>query len=81
MNSSPVVIKVGGALLDDAAAMQKLFLSIKQVSESRPVAVVHGGGPLVETLMASLGLASTKIDGLRVTPDEHMPYILSLIHI
>ena len=29
MNSSPVVIKVGGALLDDAAAMQKLFLSIK----------------------------------------------------
>ena len=31
MNSSPVVIKVGGALLDDAAAMQKLFLSIKQV--------------------------------------------------
>ena len=75
MNSSPVVIKVGGALLDDAAAMQKLFLSIKQVSESRPVAVVHGGGPLVETLMASLGLASTKIDGLRVTPDEHMPYI------
>lgn len=75
MNSSPVVIKVGGALLDDAAAMQKLFLSIKQVSESRPVTVVHGGGPLVETLMASLGLASTKIDGLRVTPDEHMPYI------
>lgn len=75
MSRSPIVIKVGGALLDDTAAMTRLFLSIKDVQVSRPVVVVHGGGPLVETLMASLGLSSTKIDGLRVTPDEHMPYI------
>lgn len=75
MSRSPIVIKVGGALLDDAAAMTRLFLSIKEVQTTRPVVVVHGGGPLVETLMASLGLTSTKIDGLRVTPDEHMPYI------
>jgi acetylglutamate kinase len=75
MNRSPIVIKVGGALLDDAAAMTRLFLSIKDVKATRPVVVVHGGGPLVETLMASLGLQSTKIDGLRVTPDDHMPYI------
>lgn len=75
MSVSPIVIKVGGALLDDAAAMTRLFLSVKEVQTIRPVVVVHGGGPLVETLMASLGLQSTKIDGLRVTPDEHMPYI------
>ena len=75
MSRSPIVIKVGGALLDDAAAMTRLFLSIKEVQTTRPVVVVHGGGPLVETLMASLGLTSIKIDGLRVTPDEHMPYI------
>jgi acetylglutamate kinase len=75
MSRAPIVIKVGGALLDDAAAMTNLFLSIKQVIGTRAVVVVHGGGPLVETLMASLGLQSTKIDGLRVTPDEHMPYI------
>ena len=74
MSRSPIVIKVGGALLDDTAAMTKLFLSIKEVQSSRHVVVVHGGGPLVETLMASLGLQSTKIDGLRVTPDEHMPF-------
>ena len=75
MSVSPIVIKVGGALLDDTAAMTRLFLSEKDVQATRPVVVVHGGGPLVETLMASLGLQSTKIDGLRVTPDEHMPYI------
>lgn len=75
MSRSPIVIKVGGALLEDSAAMSRLFSSIKEVKKSRPVVVVHGGGPLVETLMASLGLSSNKLDGLRVTPDEHMPYI------
>lgn len=77
MSRSPIVIKVGGALLDDAPAMARLFTSVKEVQTERPVVIVHGGGPLVETLMASLGLKSSKIDGLRVTPDEHMPYIVA----
>ncbi len=72
---TPIVIKVGGALLEDDTAAAKLLASVKDVLPSRPVVIVHGGGPLVETLMAGLGLASRKIDGLRVTPDEHMPYI------
>lgn len=75
MKRTPIVIKVGGALLDDREAALSLFQSIRTVMELRPTVLVHGGGPLVETLMASLGLASTKIDGLRVTPDEHMPFI------
>ncbi|QJR80537.1 acetylglutamate kinase [Alteromonas pelagimontana] len=72
---SPIVIKVGGALLEDQAAADNLLQNIQAIMHQRPVVLVHGGGPLVETLMASLGLTSSKIDGLRVTPDEHMPYI------
>lgn len=71
----PAIIKVGGALMGDAAAAKVLLENIKQVSATRPVVLVHGGGPLVEEVMAGLGLVSAKIDGLRVTPDEHMPYI------
>lgn len=71
----PVVIKVGGALIDDNAAASTLFTFIAQLKTERPVVLVHGGGPLVETLMRDLGLASHKLNGLRVTPDEHMPYI------
>ncbi|RDV26858.1 acetylglutamate kinase [Alteromonas aestuariivivens] len=74
MTLSPIVIKVGGALMEDAAATA-LLSEIKAVSANRPVVLVHGGGPLVESLMAALQLESKKIDGLRVTPDEHMPYI------
>ena len=65
MSVSPIVIKVGGALLDDTAAMTRLFLSVKDV-QATPWCSGSGGGPLVETLMASLVFA--KIDSLRVTP-------------
>ncbi len=75
MSLSPIVIKVGGALLEDEQAALSLLTSVGEVLKTRPVIIVHGGGPLVETLMAALNLPSQKIDGLRVTPDEHMPYI------
>ncbi|GGW78953.1 acetylglutamate kinase [Alteromonas halophila] len=75
MSRAPVVIKVGGALLEHPEAMAHLFASIAHIQTTRPVVLVHGGGPSVEQLMQALNLPSTKIDGLRVTPDEHMPYI------
>lgn len=79
MTSYPVVIKVGGALLENTTATDTLFQHIQALSVSRPVVLVHGGGPVVETLMAKLALTSTKLDGLRVTPDEHMPYICAAL--
>ncbi len=75
MINHPVVIKVGGALLESPSATATLFQHINALSATRPVVLVHGGGPVVESLMAKLSLTSTKLDGLRVTPDEHMPYI------
>lgn len=72
---TPVVIKVGGALLDNPQMAAQLLAEIKTLQNQRPVILVHGGGPLVETLLAAMQLTSTKIDGLRVTPDEQMPFV------
>lgn len=73
--TTPVVIKVGGALLENPEIAGQLLAEIKALQSQRPVILVHGGGPLVETLLAAMQLTSTKIDGLRVTPDEQMPYV------
>ncbi|MEW9797391.1 acetylglutamate kinase [Alteromonas sp. CYL-A6] len=75
MTANPVVIKVGGALLERHDAMTRLFDSIHAVSAQRTVVLVHGGGPVVEHWMEKLSLPTRKIDGLRVTPDEDMPFI------
>ena len=73
MNS--LVIKVGGAILDNADALRRLLSDIRDRQTVRPVVLVHGGGALVDQLLARLGFVSEKRDGLRVTPHEQMPII------
>jgi len=74
--SNRVVIKVGGAVLENTAAADALFQALLQLQEQgfKPV-LVHGGGVLVERQMQAQGLSSEKLDGLRVTPDEQMPVV------
>lgn len=72
---NPLVIKVGGAFMQAPKAALHLLDVIGQLQQQRPVVLVHGGGPLVEQLLQALQLTSEKVDGLRVTPAEHMPYI------
>lgn len=52
-----------------------LLKTIKQLQEQVCVVLVHGGGPMVEELLAALNLRSEKVNGLRVTPADQMPYI------
>ncbi len=70
-----VVIKVGGALLDAPATIDALLEQIKQLQADTRVVLVHGGGALTEKLLTQLGFVSKKINGLRVTPAEHIPIV------
>lgn len=72
----PVLIKLGGALLENSAALSALFTSFhKLVMSGRPVVVVHGGGCVVEQQLAAMGMDSQKKNGLRITPPEQMAVI------
>lgn len=75
----PLVIKVGGAFIGDKDAACGLFKVIGELIKTRPLVLVHGGGPIVENWMQALNLKSTKIDGLRVTTDVHMPYVVGAL--
>lgn len=77
---SPLVIKLGGAALDCAETLSKLFGAIAQYQNQaqRRIVIVHGGGYLVDDLMAKLQLKSVKKDGLRVTPYDQIPIIMAL---
>ncbi|RCU45098.1 MULTISPECIES: acetylglutamate kinase [Corallincola] len=73
--SAPVLIKVGGALLENAQALQALFAALADVQRLRPVMIIHGGGCIVEQQLAAMGMVSEKKDGLRITPPEQMAVI------
>lgn len=74
--SHPVLIKLGGALLENASALSALFDSFAElVSSGRPLVVVHGGGCVVEQQLAAMGMQSNKKNGLRITPPDQMAVI------
>jgi acetylglutamate kinase len=74
-NRNILVIKVGGAFMQANDAALALLTTIAELQKNYIVVLVHGGGAMVEELLSALNLTSQKIDGLRVTPKAHMPYI------
>lgn len=77
MSQTPLVIKIGGALLENSAALDAFFatLAAHASSTGQPLVLVHGGGCMVEQWLKQLGFVSEKKKGLRVTPLEQIPYV------
>ncbi|WP_034918551.1 acetylglutamate kinase [Erwinia sp. 9145] len=75
--TNPLIIKLGGVLLDSEEALEKLFTALASWREShqRPLLIVHGGGYLVDELMKKLALPVKKKNGLRVTPADQIDII------
>jgi acetylglutamate kinase len=66
-----LVIKIGGALLDNATLMERCAQCIVDlVATGDQVAVVHGGGKALTRLLDRLGKKSEFVNGLRVTDAE-----------
>ncbi len=77
MNESmkkPLVIKIGGAILESESALVALLKVIAGLNNQQ-VVIVHGGGCVVDEMLAKSGYSTIKKDGLRVTPKEQMPII------
>lgn len=74
---TPLVVKLGGAALSSTETLSQLFVAIAnyQTQAQRPIVIVHGGGYLVDELMAKLQLETVKKQGLRVTPYDQIPLI------
>ncbi|MEE6075471.1 acetylglutamate kinase [Avibacterium paragallinarum] len=77
----PLVIKLGGVLLDTPQAMENLFTALANYQQNfdRPLLIVHGGGCLVDELMQRLALPVQKKNGLRVTPADQIDIIVGAL--
>ena len=60
--TTPLIIKLGGVLLDSEEALTRLFTALVTYREAhqRPLLIVHGGGCLVDELMKKLALPVQK---------------------
>ena len=74
-----IVVKLGGAALEDAALLQRAALAIKQLAAEHQVAVVHGGGTALTRMLAQMGKQSEFVDGLRVTDAETRDFAVMVL--
>ncbi len=79
--NAPLVVKLGGALMDDAAALTTVCAAIAgmHAHDQRSVVVVHGGGSAVDRQLAALGMATERREGIRITPPDQMLQIAGVL--
>lgn len=66
-----IVVKIGGAALEDKATLQKCARAVVELSrDDHKVVVVHGGGTALTRTLKLLGKESDFVNGLRVTDAE-----------
>jgi acetylglutamate kinase len=61
------VLKLGGELLDDAAAIESAARAIVRLAARGPLVIVHGGGRAIDAELRARGEEPRFVDGLRVT--------------
>jgi acetylglutamate kinase len=73
------VLKLGGELLDDRAALHGAAGAILRLSRREQVVVVHGGGRAIDAELRARGLTPTFVDGLRVTDEPALDAVLGVL--
>ena len=75
MSDNTVVVKLSGKALGATDELSALF----KAACGQKLVIVHGGGVEVDALFKDLNLEVIKKDGLRVSPQEQMPYICAAL--
>ncbi|HLY98273.1 MAG TPA: acetylglutamate kinase [Candidatus Angelobacter sp.] len=74
-----IVVKIGGAALEDSALLYRAAQSIKLLADEHQVAVVHGGGAALTRMLAQVGKTTEFVDGLRVTDAETRDFAVMVL--
>ena len=76
----PLLLKVGGELLEDPAHLGSIVASIASIAGSgRPLVVVHGGGREIDAALKAAGIEKRQVDGLRITDVPTLDVVVSVL--
>jgi len=79
MTALPTVLKLGGELLEDAAAVASAAAALVRLGAREPLVVVHGGGRAIDAELRSRGEEPRFVDGLRVTDAAALDAVISVL--
>ena len=77
--SGPLVLKLGGELLDTAADRTRIASLATAIAAYRPLVIVHGGGRAIDAELDRRAIAPRKVDGLRITDRATLDVVVSVL--
>jgi acetylglutamate kinase len=69
-----LVIKIGGNVVDDEAALTGFIQNFAAIKERK--ILIHGGGKLATTVAERLGIKQTMVEGRRITDVESLKVVI-----
>ena len=75
----PVVIKLGGELLEDRKQLRRIAAALTRLATNQPLVVVHGGGREVDADMARFRIQKRTVDGLRITDAPTLDVVVGVL--
>ncbi|MCX6552739.1 MAG: acetylglutamate kinase [Acidobacteria bacterium] len=75
----PVLLKLGGELLERADATRAVAQAIAAAAEHAPIVIVHGGGKEIDAALAKAGIAKHQVDGIRITDQPTLDVVVSVM--
>jgi acetylglutamate kinase len=79
--AAPLVVKLGGALLDDAAKFPGVFDALARMHQLHTggIVIVHGGGKAVDRQLDRLGIVTERREGIRITPPDVVEQVTGVL--
>ena len=75
----PLVLKVGGELIEDRVHLATVTAAIAAIAPRAPLVVVHGGGREIDAALKGAGIEKRQVDGLRVTDPATLAIVVSVL--
>jgi acetylglutamate kinase len=80
--TAPIVLKLGGELLEDPLQLRSLASTIATLRRKKPVVpliIVHGGGRAIDASLKRAGIEKQQVDGLRITDEATLDVVVSVL--
>jgi acetylglutamate kinase len=74
-----VVLKIGGELVESAAAMKTMARVIVRAARAVRLVVVHGGGKEIDVALAQATIPKHQVDGLRITDERTLEVVVAVV--
>lgn len=77
--SRPLILKLGGELVETPEQRGRIAALASTVMSNRPLVIVHGGGRVIDAELERRGIAPKKVDGLRITDAATLEVVISVL--